>query len=152
GVPAAGVPAAGVPAAGVPAAGVPAAGVPEGSWLIEPHAAIIRSGALAQYCREQGCEPIDPRIAYAWSAVMPPENPWHRRFRLLRVEPYQRKALQRIAAELGFGPSTEIKKRGFPDTPEDVRARLKLTGTRRGVIFLTRRGEGEHLMLFGERA
>lgn len=134
-----------------PAPTMPHANVPDGSWLIEPHAAIIRSGGVAQYCREQGCEPLDPRIAYAWSAVMPPGNAWHRRFRLLHAAPYQRKALQHIATRLGFGPSTEIKKRGFPDTPEDVRARLTLTGTRRGVIFLTRRGDSEHLMLFAER-
>jgi hypothetical protein len=120
------------------------------AWLIEPHPAIIRTGAVAQYCREQGCEPIDPRIAYAWSDRMPPRSDWHQRFRILRVENYNRKELQRIVAELRFGPSTEIKKRGFPDTPDEVRKRLRLSGTRSGVIILTRRGDG-HLMIFGER-
>ena len=134
----------------IPGVGLPPVVVAEPLWLIEPHAAIIRSGALAQYCREQGCEPLDPRIAYAWSHRPPPESRWHQRFRILRVAPYARRELQRIAAELDFGPLSEIKKRGFPDTPEEVRKRLKLSGNRRGVIFLTRRGE-EHFMLFAVR-
>lgn len=124
--------------------------VPPGSWLIEPHAAIIRTGAVAQYCREQGCEPLDPRIAYAWSEHEPPDSRWHQRFRILHAAKYQRRALQRLADELGFGPATEIKKRGFPDTSEEIRARLSLTGTRRGVIVLTRRGDA-HWLLLAER-
>lgn len=120
------------------------------AWLIEPHAAIIRTGAVAAYCRDQGCEPIDPMIAYAWSDSQPAESHWHQRFHILRSAQYQRKELQRIADELGFGPGTEIKKRGFPETPDEVRKRLRLRGKRKGVIILTRRGEG-HLMIFAER-
>ena len=119
-------------------------------YLIEPHAAIIRTGRVADYLREQGAEPIDTQIAYGWSEVEPPLSPWHRSFRLLRVAGYNRKQLKRIAVELDFGPSTEIKKRGFPDTPEQIRASLRLRGARRGVILLTRKDDG-HLMLFAER-
>jgi hypothetical protein len=119
-------------------------------FLIEPHAAIIRTGHVADYLREHGAEPLDPHIAYGWSATAPPSSPWHRGFRLLRVEPFNRKGLRRISAELDFGPGTEIKKRGFPDTPEQIRAALRLRGKRQGVIIITRRGDG-HLMLFAER-
>lgn len=125
-------------------------GVPDSSWLIEPHAAIIRTGAVAQYCREQGCEPLDPRIAYAWSEHEPPVSRWHQRFRILRAANYQRRELQRLVDELRFGPLSEIKKRGFPETPDEVRKRLRFEGTRNGVIILTRRDQG-HVMLFGER-
>lgn len=124
--------------------------VADPAWLIEPHAAIIRTGAVAQYCREQGCEPLDPNIAYAWSGREPPALHWHQRFRILRVENYNRKGLQRIVDELRFGPSTEIKKRGFPDPPDEVRKRLRLNGARSGVIILTRRANG-HVMIFAER-
>lgn len=129
---------------------MPMANIPPGSSLIEPHAAIIRTGAVAQYCREQGCEPIDPRIAYAWSRHDAPASSWHQRFRILHAAKYQRRALQRLADELGFGPATEIKKRGFPETSEVVRKTLKLGGQRDGVVFLTRRGN-EHWMLFALR-
>ncbi len=120
------------------------------AWLIEPHGAIIRTGAVAAYCREQGCEPLDPMIAYGWSDHEPPHASWHQRFQILRVEKFNRKGLQRSVKELGFSSGTEIKKRGFPDTPDVIRARLKFTGNRNGVIILTRRGDG-HLMIFGVR-
>ncbi|MBE0643684.1 MAG: RsmD family RNA methyltransferase [Bacteroidetes bacterium] len=120
------------------------------AWLIEPHAAIIRTGAVAQYCREHHCEPIDPMIAYGWSESEPQVSPWHRRFRILRVEKYHRKNLQRGVDEFGFGARTEIKKRGFPETPDEVRKKLRFRGERKGLIFLTRQGDG-HLMIFAER-
>ncbi len=120
------------------------------AWLIEPHAAIIRTGAVAQYCREQGCEPIDPMIAYGWSDHEPPASRWHQKFHILHVEKYHRRELQRRVDELGFGPGTEIKKRGFPETTDEVRKRLRLRGDRNGVVILTRQGDG-HSVIFAER-
>jgi hypothetical protein len=119
-------------------------------YLIEPHAAIIRTGHVADYLLEQHATVIDPHIAYGWSERQPSVSPWHQAFRLIRVEGFNRKRLRRIAAELDFSPATEIKKRGFPDTPEDIRRQLKLRGSRAGVIVFTRQGEG-HLMIFAER-
>ncbi len=118
--------------------------------LVEPHAAIIRTGAVAQYFGELGAVMHDAHIAYGWTDTQPPASPWHQVFRILRVEKFHRKELRRIAAELDFGPSTELKKRGFPDAPEDLRRQLRLRGSRRGVILLTRQGDG-HLMVFAER-
>lgn len=119
-------------------------------YLVEPHAAIIRTGAVAQYFGELGAVMHDTHIAYGWTRAQPPDSPWHQAFRLLRVEKFHRKELRRIAGELEFGPSTELKKRGFPDAPEDLRRQLRLRGSRPGVILLTRQGDG-HLMVFGER-
>ena len=118
--------------------------------LIEPHAAIIRTGAVAPYFGELGAVMHDAHIAYGWTREQPPDSPWHQAFRILRIEKFNRKDIRRIAAELDFGPSTELKKRGFPDAPEDLRPHLRLRGSRRGVILLTRQGDG-HLMVFGER-
>ena len=95
-------------------------------------------------------EPLDPQIAYGLSEVEPADSPWHQRFRLLRVEPFNRKRLRSIARELDFSPRTEIKKRGFPDTPEQIRGTLKLQGSTHGVIFIARQGEG-HVMGFATR-
>ena len=45
----------------------------------------------------------------------------------------------------------ELKKRGFPEEPEHLRPRLKLTpGGRDAVIFFTRRGD-ERILLIGRR-
>ena len=119
-------------------------------YLIEPHAAIIRTGAVAQYLREHRAEPLDPQIAYGLSEVEPSDSPWHQRFRLLRVEPFNRKRLRSIARELDFSPRTEIKKGGFPDTPEQIRSTLKLQGSTHGVIFIARQG-ARHVMAFASR-
>lgn len=133
-----------------PRASLPPVHVDQPRFLIEPHAAIIRTGEVAAYLREQNAEPLDPQIAYGLSASAPPDSPWHQRFRLLRIEPFNRKRLRRIARELKFSPRTEIKKRGFPDTPEQIRGALKLSGSTHGVIIIARRGEG-HVMAFATR-
>ncbi|MCB2203907.1 hypothetical protein KQI65_04105 [bacterium] len=128
----------------------PSRNIGDPTFLIEPHAAIIRTGSVAHYLREQRAEALDPQIAYGWSEERPLPSIWHRSFHLLRVEAFNRKRLRRIATELDFGPTTEIKKRGFPETPEQLRRQLSLRGSRNGVIIVTRRGD-EHLMMFAER-
>lgn len=120
------------------------------AWLIEAHGAIIRTGYLAAYCRERQCEVIDPHIAYAWSETRPEDSRWHQCFRILRIDPYNRKGLQRGIDALDFGPGSEIKKRGFPETTDSIRARLHFRGRRNGVVIVTRRAD-KHLMIFAER-
>ncbi|MBR9978320.1 MAG: hypothetical protein KFH87_09545 [Bacteroidetes bacterium] len=119
-------------------------------WLIEAHGAIIRTGQLASYFREQHCEAIDPHIAYAWSETRPEDSRWHQCFHILRIEPYNRKGLQRGIDALDFGPGSEIKKRGFPETTDSIRARLHFRGRRNGVVILTRQADA-HLMIFAKR-
>jgi hypothetical protein len=97
-----------------------------------------------------GAVPIDPRIAYGLSGKRPTGSPLHQTFRILRLEPFNRKGLRQAVRELDFGPGTEIKKRGFPQTPEQLRAELSLTGDRDGVILIARRGDG-HVMVLAER-
>jgi hypothetical protein len=120
------------------------------AWLMEAHAAIIRTGRLAAYFREHRCEAIDPHIAYAWSETRPEDSRWHQSFRILRIEPYNRKDLQRGIDALDFGAGSEIKKRGFPENADSIRARLRFRGRRNGVIILTRQKQN-HLMIFAER-
>ncbi len=129
---------------------MPSVQVHEPRYLIEPHAAIIRTGRVADYLREHRAEVIDAHIAYGWSEEPPLPSRWHQSFKLLRVEPFNRKGLRRLVAEMDLGPSTEIKKRGFPETTDELRAQLKLRGTRQGVIIITRREQG-HLMMIAER-
>jgi len=124
--------------------------VSDPNWLIEPHPAVVCSGMTASYLREHGAEAIDPMIAYGLADERPVNAPLHQNFRLLRIEAFNRKRLRRSVLELDFGPGTEIKKRGFPETPEQVRRQLHFRGERNGVILLTRKGDG-HVMIFAER-
>ncbi len=60
------------------------------------------------------------------------------------------KLLNRRLAARGVG-QVELLKRGFPQEPESLRPRLKLTpGGAAGVVIFTRRGD-EHWMLIGRR-
>jgi hypothetical protein len=122
----------------------------EARWLIEPNSAVILSGLVAEYLHEQSALPIDPHIAYGLSGARPPDSPLHQSFRILRLEAYHEARMRKAVRELEFGPGTEIKKRGFPHTPEQIRSGLKLSGGKDGVIFIARKGNG-HVMIFGER-
>jgi hypothetical protein len=119
-------------------------------WLIEPNSAVILSGRVAEYLHEQQALPIDPHIAYGLSGLRPRYSPLHQSFRIIRMEAYHEGRMRKTVQELDFGPGTEIKKRGFPKTPEHVRSGLKLSGGKDGVIFIARKGNG-HVMIFGER-
>lgn len=120
------------------------------AWIMEAHNAVVRSGAVAQYFREYGAEPIDPRIAYGLADERPPDGVLHQSFRILELLPFNRKRLREAVRAHGFGPGTEIKKRGFPDTPEQLRAGLALRGDRAGVILIARQGTG-HVMVLASR-
>ncbi len=115
-------------------------------FLVEPHPAIVRSHPGA-YFREIGAAPIDPRIGYGLLTTPPPASRWHRTFRILHDIPFDRRRIQALISELGWGPGTEIKKRGFPRVPEEIRKELKWKGTRSGVLICTRRGDRHYALL-----
>lgn len=122
----------------------------EPRYLIEPHNAIIRSGAVHQYFAELQARPIDPRIAYGLSSSCPSPSKWHQAFEIIEMHPFNKRLLQRKLDTLGFGPMTEIKKRGFPKLPEEIRNEFRFEGSNPGVLILTRRDD-EHLMVFAKR-
>ncbi len=122
----------------------------EPRYLIEPHNAIIRSGAVRQYFAELRARPIDPRIAYGLSEYRPSQSNWHQAFEIIEMHPFNKRLLQKKLDTLDFGPMTEIKKRGFPKLPEEIRSEYRFEGSTPGVLVLTRR-EDEHVMVFAKR-
>lgn len=122
-----------------------------GLYLVEPHKALVRSGVLHSLYAEDCIELLDVHIAYGISVLQPSPSPFYTRFRILEAFTWNEKRLKSRLREKGWGNGTEIKKRGFPQTPEQVRTRLKLPskGTA-GVVLLTRVGEG-HLAILAER-
>ncbi len=110
-------------------------------YLIEPHAAVIRTGAVAEYFREYESVPVDPRIAYGISATLPRASRWHAAFEVLEVVPYQRRRVQEAIDAHDFGPHTEIKKRSFRLLPEQIRASFRFRGHSAGVLICTRIGD-----------
>lgn len=120
-----------------------------GYYLHEPDPAVIRAHALGRLCTQLGAHLFDPQIAYL-VAESDRRHPLVQSFRIDEVSLFSIKLLNRRLQALGIG-QVELKKRGFPLAPEELRPRLKLTtGGRAGVVIFTRRGD-ERLMLIGER-
>lgn len=120
-----------------------------GMVLHEPDPAVIRAGAFDELCGLLHAHLFDPQIAYL---VSPEErlHPLVQSFRIHEVHPFNLKLLNRRLQALDIG-QVELKKRGAPMEPEDLRPRLKLaTSGRPAVVFFTRGGD-DHWMLIGDR-
>lgn len=127
----------------------PLGAVRPGMTLHEPHPAVIRAGAFAELCTELEAHLFDRQIAYLVSPARA-SHPLAQSFVIDEIAPFSLKQLNRLLKANGVG-SVELKKRGFPTEPEQLRPRLSLQpGGAAAVIFLTRRGE-ERLMLLGRR-
>ena len=128
---------------------LPLAELSAGSILYEPHPAVIRAGAFDELCRQLDARLIDPHIAYLLSSTLH-EHPLVQAFRLLEVFPFSLKQLNRRLQALGVG-EIELKKRGFPMEPEQLRKRLTLTAGGRSAVLLIMRHGDDHVMILAER-
>jgi hypothetical protein len=107
-----------------------------GSYLYEPDRAVIRAHLIDQLAHLLGAWKLDEEIAYLSSDVAH-ETPFAMRHRILDVFPFSLKRLQAHLRDSGVG-RLDIKKRRFPMTPEQLRAKLKLQGEAHASIVVTR--------------
>lgn len=122
---------------------------PVPGYLHEPDGAVIRAHALGALCTVLDAHLFDEQIAYLVSAQRR-THPLVQSFWIEEVHPFSLKLLNARLRARGVG-AVELKKRGFPLAPEELRPRLTLVrGGRDGVVIFTRRGD-ERLMLIGER-
>lgn len=127
----------------------PVGSIAIGDYLHEPDPAIIRAGAFTELCRQLQAHLFDPQIAYMVSPVQA-THPLVQTFVIHEVHPFNLKLLNQRLQARGYH-IVELKKRGVPFQPEELRPRLKLPATgKAGVVIFTRRGD-ERLMLIGER-
>lgn len=124
--------------------------------LIEPHPALSSSGMLDSFFNEQSIYRWDPHIVYGFSKEEIKTDPFYQKFQIFFSASYDEKKLRAKLSELHWDARTEIKKRAFPEEPEQVRKRLKLPQykegeTAYGIVFLT--SDGKKLLMFlGQRA
>lgn len=107
-----------------------------GRFLHEPDAAVIRAGLVSTLARRIGADLIDPEIAYL-TGPDPAPGPFAVSYAVEEVLPFNLKMLRRRLRDLGVGV-VDIKKRGSPLTPEELRPRLRLDGDERRTVVLTR--------------
>lgn len=116
-----------------------------GAYIYEPDPAVIRAGGIAQLCAEYDLAPVASGIAYLTGDTLV-ESPFLTRFAVEAVLPMQEKKLARELKGRDVG-SLEIKKRGVDVTPEALRTRLKLKGSRSATLILTPLLEGRRAVL-----
>lgn len=123
-------------------------------YLVEPHAALIRSGFLSVWYLEHECKLIDSNIAFG-TCLKPSKSPLSRYFEILEVMPFKLKLLRSLLKQRKWTNKIEIKIRGFPESPETLRANLKLppsTGQDdpSSTLFIIRYG-ASHLAILAKR-
>lgn len=107
------------------------------AWLLEPDPAVLRAGLVQHLAADLGAAMLDSAIAYL-TLDEKRATPWGRYWKIRDWMPFQLKRLRRYLAQRGVGRVT-VKKRGFPQTPEDIIRQLRLKkGDNSRVLVLTR--------------
>jgi hypothetical protein len=122
---------------------------PIGDTLYEPDPAVIRAHLVPQLAARLGASLIEPGVPYLTSSDLV-VDPFATPFRIVEALPYSEKAVQRRLRALGAYVS-DVKKRGVPFEPAEVRKRLAPCGDRALVLVLMRRA-GRVTALLCERA
>jgi SAM-dependent methyltransferase len=107
-----------------------------GAFLLDPNPAVTRAGLVEDLARSLGAWKIDPQIAFL-SSDQPLRTPFARTLRVLDSGPWEQKALRPRLRALDVG-SVDIRRRGLAGDVEDLHRQLKLRGTRRATLVMTR--------------
>ena len=118
---------------------------PVGRYLHEPDGAVIRAGLVAEVADPLGATLLDPTIAYL-STPGPVVSPFLTTYEVVDVLPFHLKRLRALLRDRGVGRLT-VKKRGTAVAPEELRARLRLSGDAEATVVLTRVAGAQTVLL-----
>lgn len=107
-----------------------------GDYVYEPDGAVIRAGLVGELAHLTGTHLLDPTIAYLTSDS-PFESPFVRGYRVRESMPFKVKPLAAALRARDVG-TVDIKKRGVDVTPEQLRPQLRLQGSVRLTVIVTR--------------
>jgi hypothetical protein len=117
--------------------------------LYEPDPAVIRAGAFVELCRLLDTHLLDPQIAYVAGNEVH-ASPFAQAFAVEEIHLFGLRTLNRRLQALEIG-AVELKKRGVPFAPEELRPQLRLLpGGRPAVVLFTRLGE-KRVMIIATR-
>ena len=109
---------------------------PISEFVYEPDRAVIRAHLVEQIASSLDAWKIASDVAYL-TADHHVESPFVRSFGVDAVLPFSIKRVQSYLSEHGIG-RLDIKRRRFPMTPDAVYGKLKLKGSERATLILTR--------------
>ncbi|MGH3899222.1 MAG: class I SAM-dependent methyltransferase [Pseudonocardiaceae bacterium] len=119
-----------------PSDGAPVVVRPPGEYLLDPNPAVTRAGLVEELARAAGCWKIDDQIAFL-SADQPVHTPFARTLRVIESAPWKEKQLAGRLRALDIG-AVDIRRRGLAGDVVELHRRLKLRGTRRATLVMTR--------------
>lgn len=121
---------------GSPADGGPVPVRPPGEYLLDPNPAVTRAGLVRELALMTGTWQIDKQIAFL-SAGAPVSTPFARTLRVIDSAPWDQKRLPAKLRSLDIG-AVDIRRRGLAGDVEQLHRRLRLSGSRRATLVMTR--------------
>jgi hypothetical protein len=115
-------------------------------YLYEPGAALMKSGRWDAIASLYGLKKIAPNTHVFTSAVLVPDFPG-RVFKIKAIMRYERKEVNAWLKDKG----ASITCRNFPDSPEQVRKRLKISDGQSMTLFAVRNIDNKPVLILGER-
>ncbi len=109
---------------------------PPGEFLFDPNPAVTRAGLVRELARMLGAWQIDEQIAFL-SADAAAQTPFARTLRVIDSAPWNQKRLPARLRALGIG-AVDIRRRGLAGDVDQLRRQLKLSGSRRATLVMTR--------------
>jgi SAM-dependent methyltransferase len=107
-----------------------------GGFLLDPNPAVTRAGLVADLARQLGAWKIDERIAFlATDAAV--QTPFARTLRVIDSAPWDQRRLPARLRALDVG-SVDIRRRGLAGDVGKLHQRLKLSGSLRATLVMTR--------------
>jgi hypothetical protein len=94
---------------------------------------------------------LDEQIAYGITNQKPPPSAWYQAFEILEAMPFHYARLRERLQAYSWGNRLEIKKRGFPETPEEIRKKLKLPASNEEGVLICTRKDQQHWALLAKR-
>jgi THUMP domain-like/RNA cap guanine-N2 methyltransferase len=109
-----------------------------GEYLLDPNPAVTRAGLVEDLARDLGPDTakIDPQIAFL-TLDRPVSTPFARTLHVQHSAPWNEKAFAKRLRELDIG-AADIRRRGLAGDVDQIRRRLKLSGSRRATVVITR--------------
>jgi hypothetical protein len=120
----------------IPQPGPPVPVAPPGPFLLDPNPAVTRAGLVEELARPLAAWKIDDQIAFLCTDA-PVRTPFARTLQVIDSGPWNQKQLPARLRDLGIG-ALDIRRRGLAGDVDQLHRQLKLTGSRRATLVMTR--------------
>jgi SAM-dependent methyltransferase len=119
-----------------PQPGPPVPVAAPGPFLLDPNPAVTRAGLVEELARPLGAWKIDQQIAFLCTDT-PVCTPFARTLQVIDSGPWNQKRLPARLRDLDIG-ALDIRRRGLAGDVGQLHRQLKLTGSRRATLVMTR--------------